>query len=402
MVEKRQIACIALGIGAAVLTFFVDNSSVPIQDGHVLERGSYGQGEREQQILVEGLGEHAVPVDLVIGERQYDKAEAEAAMEAAAEQLPQQILGGNESLFQVRSRLELPGWLEEYGIAVRWEPENRELIGTDGEVYGDTCPDAGVETGLTAVLSAGAYSREYYFPVTVLPPARTAEEKRLEQFSKVLRQMDESQQQSEYLILPETYEGTPLRYRTERNRDFLLFPLLGFLAACLLPLLEKQREQERRRERERQMMLDYPGIVSKLLVFTGAGLPVRGAWEQVVLEYEKDSAASRRAAYEEMAGVFHRMQRGLPEREAYMEFGNRCGLLSYRKLATLLEQNVRKGSDHLRPLLEAEMEDAFEQRKNLARRMGEEASTKLLVPLFLLLMIVMVMVSMPAFLSFGI
>ena len=47
------------------------------------------------------------------------------------------------------------------------------------------------------------------------------------------------------------------------------------------------------------------------------------------------------------------------------------------------------------------MENAFEQRKNLARRQGEQASTKLLLPLLLMLMIVMVMVSVPAFLAFG-
>ncbi len=48
-------------------------------------------------------------------------------------------------------------------------------------------------------------------------------------------------------------------------------------------------------------------------------------------------------------------------------------------------------------VLEAEMEAAFEQRKNLARRLGEEASTKLLLPLFMMLLIVMVMITVPAF-----
>ena len=43
------------------------------------------------------------------------------------------------------------------------------------------------------------------------------------------------------------------------------------------------------------------------------------------------------------------------------------------------------------------MEAAFEQRKNLARRLGEEASTKLLLPLFMMLLIVMVMITVPAF-----
>ena len=67
-----------------------------------------------------------------------------------------------------------------------------------------------------------------------------------------------------------------------------------------------------------------------------------------------------------------------------------------------MEQNVKNGSKSLTPVLEAEMEAAFEQRKNLARRLGEEASTKLLLPLFMMLLIVMVMITVPAFLAFGI
>lgn len=43
------------------------------------------------------------------------------------------------------------------------------------------------------------------------------------------------------------------------------------------------------------------------------------------------------------------------------------------------------------------MEAAFRQRKDLALRKGEEASTKLLIPMFLMLGIVMIMVVAPAF-----
>ena len=52
-------------------------------------------------------------------------------------------------------------------------------------------------------------------------------------------------------------------------------------------------------------------------------------------------------------------------------------------------------------ILRTEMEDAFEMRKNLARRMGEEAGTKLLAPLFLMLGIVMVMIMAPAMMTMG-
>ena len=46
------------------------------------------------------------------------------------------------------------------------------------------------------------------------------------------------------------------------------------------------------------------------------------------------------------------------------------------------------------------MVTAFEQRKNLAKKLGEEAGTKLLLPLFLMLGVVMVMMVVPAFLAF--
>jgi len=46
------------------------------------------------------------------------------------------------------------------------------------------------------------------------------------------------------------------------------------------------------------------------------------------------------------------------------------------------------------------MASAFELRKNLAKKLGEEAGTKLLLPLFMMLGVVMVMIVVPAFLSF--
>ena len=71
------------------------------------------------------------------------------------------------------------------------------------------------------------------------------------------------------------------------------------------------------------------------------------------------------------------------------------------ELAALLEQNRKNGSRNLRERLRLEMAEAFEERKHQARRLGEEAGTKLLVPLFLLLAVVMVMIAVPAWLAFG-
>ena len=42
---------------------------------------------------------------------------------------------------------------------------------------------------------------------------------------------------------------------------------------------------------------------------------------------------------------------------------------------------------------------AFEERKNMAKKLGEEAGTKLMIPLFLMLAVVFVIVTVPAFLT---
>lgn len=109
----------------------------------------------------------------------------------------------------------------------------------------------------------------------------------------------------------------------------------------------------------------------------------------------------RRAAYEEMGQTWQQLKNGMPEGAAYREFGKRCRLQPYLKLSSLLEQNRKTGSKNLRAVFQAEMTDAFEQRKNLARRLGEEAGTKLLLPLFMMLGIVMVMIMVPAMMTMG-
>lgn len=401
--DKRQVICVSLGIILALVVTFVEKQDTVLTKGNGLERNTYGQGETQQEILVEGLLAKKVPLAVRIGERRYTKEQAADAIHMAAEELSAQIAGGNESLEQVQSRLELVTWLDKYGISVRWQPDDTELISASGEVFNSGCPESGRETFLTATLKAGEYAEDYIYRVNVLPPGRTQEEKELAAFENFLMEKEEEQKYSEVFILPEEFEGKTLTYSADRGRSSLMFPLLGILAAILLPLKDRQREQEAKKKRECQMMMDYSEILSRLVVFLGAGLPVRKAWAKIVEDYRRtEEKAGKRAAYEEMAAAYYLMQRGVPEIRAYSEFGNRCRVLPYRKLAGILEQNVKNGSKSLTPVLEAEMEAAFEQRKNLARRLGEEASTKLLLPLFMMLLIVMVMITVPAFLAFGI
>ena len=54
-----------------------------------------------------------------------------------------------------------------------------------------------------------------------------------------------------------------------------------------------------------------------------------------------------------------------------------------------------------RSMLKIETQDAFEERKNQAKRYGEEAGTKLLIPMIMILLVVMVIIMYPALVNFN-
>lgn len=68
-----------------------------------------------------------------------------------------------------------------------------------------------------------------------------------------------------------------------------------------------------------------------------------------------------------------------------------------------LYRKKRNASQHIidlvSELLKLESIQAFEERKARAKRLGEEAGTKLLLPMFLMLVVVLIIVIVPAFLT---
>ena len=104
--------------------------------------------------------------------------------------------------------------------------------------------------------------------------------------------------------------------------------------------------------------------------------------------------------YEEVSRVQRELDGGVFEAEAYEHFGRRCRRQEYTRLITLLIQNLRKGSNELLLQLKRESGVAASERMDQARIRGEQASTKLMLPMMLMLFVVMLLVMVPAYLSF--
>lgn len=392
------MACIAGGLALCGAAYYGEISGDDLRQGYV-ERDGYGQEGKTYEFLVDGIYEEPVACKVEISPLQYTKEEAEAVFEEVSADLPQMILGENPSLDQVWTDLELKTLFDDRGVRAVWKSRAPEIIDSFGRVKKDHVPEDGVEAVLDVVLTDGVYEKESQIYVKVCPPQRTPREQVIQALEEQIRQSDSQGRQERYVALPQEYEGKPIQYRQKGGRTYLFLPLLGVVMAALLVSQEKSREEKMRRQRQQLLLLDYADVVYQLMVYLGAGLTVGKAWEQMVKNYEKrqkQTGESPRPAYEEMALTLSQMQYGIPEGTALGQFGKRCQHQCYMKLSSLLEQNRKTGTKNLNQLLEQEMTAAWEEQKHTAKRMGEEARTKLMVPLFLMLLVVMVIIMVPA------
>ena len=250
---------------------------------------------------------------------------------------------------------------------------------------------------LTAVLTyddgtAGGLRYESPYEVTVLAQIRDA-----------IVHADEESAAADALPLPQSLEGRRLVWEERPSDSGIAVLLFACLCAFLAAAAMGSRLHEKVVQRERQMMLDYPAVISKFVLYLGAGLSVRSTFMKIGEDYvrRREEGMKERFVYEEILFVCRELTSGIPETEAYARFGQRCRYRQYTKLSTLLAQNLRKGNQALLSVMQQEAQASFEERRNTARRLGEEAETKLLLPMIAMLAITMLMIIIPAYYSFS-
>lgn len=384
----------------SLLVFFADNNRMPDKNKagkSVIERGDYGSGKKDVELQAQIDGDKE-PLTVTVGEQQFTKEELPEVFKEAGKKLETLVLGENTSLDEVRHDLKLIEKIPGTGIQVSWELGDYSVMNLMGELNEDKLKEEGTLVELRALLTCGEEEAVHTFYVNVFPPQLSAKEKLVQKLSRKVREEEEKSKEKKYLTLPDSLDGKTVKWKyPQDSRAGGLF-ILGIAAAGGIFALDKQKKKQRIKDRNAQLTADYPQLISQITLFLGAGMTVRKAWFKMAQEYERQkSKKGTRAAYEEMVYTMHEIQGGISEGECYERFGKRCALPSYRKFGAMLAQNLRKGTKGLTDLLKKETKEAFEERKNYARKLGEEAGTKLLGPMFMMLAVVLAIIVVPAF-----
>lgn len=396
---KAALIFIIAAAGCACV-YIADNSGGPEKNeagNTIVRRGRYGEGEETDRFRVQ-IGNLQEEIEVHVSERNYTKEEIRKIFVQAEEQLGELILGENESLEEVRKDLDLISELPDTGIRITWEVDNYDVMDLQGKINEENLTEEGTLVKLTARLSCGEEKEAFEFYVRVFPPRMSSNEKLLRELDRQIKAAEEASREEESFVLPDNIQGRKIEWDNMPDTRGFGILVLGAGAGVMLCISEKEKKKQQMKKRVLYLKLDYPQILNKFNLYISAGMTVRKAWFRIAQDYESSrKRTGERPAYEEMVYTMHQIQGGGAEAECYENFGARCGISSYRKFGTMLSQNLRKGSKGMTELLRREAEEAFEERKNQAKKAGDEAGTKLMLPMFLMLAVVFIIVTVPAF-----
>lgn len=374
-----------------------------VKDGELseIDRNLHGDGSKKETYLVsvDGVME-SQELTLELEEQMYTEEETQDIFSEVMDKLDYIILGQNKSKDKITKDLYLPNFIEEYPVEILWEMDRYDMIELNGTLIQENLLEEGALVELRALLRYQDREAVYVTNVVVYPEEKVGKEKWIYDIQKSFQETEEKSREEKMVTLPKFVAGKEVSWKEPRDRKGYIVLISGMVIAALLLFEKKQDEKEYEQKRQQQMLLDYPEVVSKFAILLGTGMTVKNTWNKIVQTYEEEQASGKnRFAYEEMCLTSREMLGGVTEQEAYERFGKRCKLSSYMKFSMLLSQNLRKGSKGLAEILKMESIQALEVRKNNAKKKGEEAATKLLIPMFLMFAVVLVIVMIPAFLS---
>lgn len=151
---------------------------------------------------------------------------------------------------------------------------------------------------------------------------------------------------------------------------------------------------EKVKKRRISMQLDFPDFLNKLILLINAGMTVPRAWEKIVTDNKKQSIL-----YEELSLAIADIRAGKSEVSAYEDFAKRCRIPEITKFVSVVLQNIKKGNSEMVSILRFQASECWEMRKRTAKRLGEEASTKLLMPMMIMFVAILLIVTVPAILA---
>ncbi len=379
-----------------------------LSQGKFLNRNQYGEGQKEIELEAK-IGETNQKINVSVSERQYSEDEINQMFDEIEVAMNSEILGKNVSVDEVRSKLNLFSLYQEFPVYIEWESDQYDLVDSQGNIMNEDLKEPKVVI-LTATIHYNQMQRIIERGLLICPPKRSYLEEVKAQLLSAISREDHKQIEKEVLHLPEEIEleqsgeEVEIEYQEVKSNQWLNY-LFGTILIIGLVYWGYDKDLDNKCEqRQKNLKYEYPEFITTFSLLVSSGMSLKNAFVNMLIRYNegKKMGNQKKEVYEEVQLLIYELDNHVLEDKAYENFGKRCKVSYYVKFAGILSQNMKKGSSEFIQTLENEVRESFDIRKSLAKQLGEEAGTKLLLPMILMLLVVMVLILLPAFIKFQI
>ncbi|MCI3922470.1 type II secretion system F family protein [Paenibacillus sp. TRM 82003] len=168
---------------------------------------------------------------------------------------------------------------------------------------------------------------------------------------------------------------------------------VGAILTMAIPALSYREIAAKAKRRQESFVAELPTFMHKLSLLMGAGETVQRAWLKAgTVSGEK----SLHPLYIELARTNNELTQAVPFQKALEELHRRCRIAELSSLVSTVLMNHKRGGEAFALVLQDTSRLLMERKQALIRTKGEEASTKIIVPMLFMLIAVMIVVAAPA------
>lgn len=167
---------------------------------------------------------------------------------------------------------------------------------------------------------------------------------------------------------------------------------LALICSSVILLHFYQGTIQKVKQRKNSMIIELPIILTKMTLLIEAGETIMQAFVRCM----SDHMESDHPLHREWRIAITMLQNGESFPLVIEKFTKRCSVQVISVLSTYILLNYARGGSYFVTSIQDLMNELWEQRKTIARKKGEEASSKLIFPTIFILLLLMILIVTPA------
>ena len=356
------------------------------------------EGERSKTVIVQVDGQD-YPVTLPLTKPKRTQKEAMDLL-AKTEHLiikEQCFLGKNKTATAVTSNLQFEETYMKGQVQCTWSSSPSGYVSEDGSIqqlrlWSEDLEEQKVD--LTIRLTCDSVEKMICESIVIRKVVAQSEEEMATFVNSWIKNRQLEAPSNSQIKLPDEIQGKKVQWKSANNRNAWVLILLGIIA-CIGLVLSDQRTRTRKNQKiKEQYQAHFPGFVQELSVLLSAGMSVRGCFSLI-----GETMCKQQKQYflgVQILEMVQSIQKGENEIRVYQNFSQKVDIMEYRRLMSLIIQNICKGTYQMSERLGQIAQESYVEQLRQVKIRGEKVSTKLLLPMGLLLVMILLVVIVPA------